>query len=65
MMNIEQELKEMDFSRLSKVKDSLFKSLIQERAAGRVELYEEDLDFLAAAGNNVLPNDKNKNNSDK
>lgn len=58
-MDIERELKEMDFSGLSKVKASLFSKLMKERSS-RVELDEEDLDFLAAAGNNFSPsNPKN------
>lgn len=52
MLDIEKELKEMDFSGLSKVKDSLFTELMKERNQ-RVELDEEELDFLAAAGNNL------------
>lgn len=59
MMNIEQELKEMDFSGMSKVKDRLFKQLMLERSS-RVELDEEDLDFVAAAGTNYFPVDKDK-----
>ena len=53
-MDIEQEIKEIDFSKLSKIKDSLLQNLIQERTfkIPRVELYEDDLDYLAAAGNN-------------
>lgn len=51
-MNIEKELQEMDFSPLSKIKDSLFKDLMAERRnlAQRVELDEDELEFLAAAG---------------
>lgn len=59
MLNIEQELKEMDFSGMSKVKDSLFKQLMLERTS-RLELNEEDLEFLAAAGNNFKPEDNDK-----
>ena len=59
MLNIEQELKEMDFSGMSKVKDSLFKQLMLERTS-RIELNEEDLEFLAAAGNNFKPEDNYK-----
>ena len=59
MLNIEQELKEMDFSGMSKVKDSLFKQLMLERTS-RIEIDEEDLEFLAAAGNTFKPEDKDR-----
>lgn len=59
-MDIEREFKELDFSGLSKVKDSLFSQLMKERTR-RVELDEEDLDFLAAAGNNIPQTDSKKN----
>ena len=60
-MNIEKELKEMDFSPLSKVKDSLFKRLMAEREREkRFELDEDELDFLAAAGNKIQNPDKFK-----
>lgn len=56
-MNIEQELSTLDFSSLSKVKDILFSRLMAERSR-RVELDEEELELLAAAGNQIsLPND--------
>lgn len=49
-MDIEKEFTETDFSPLSSIKESLFKRLLQERTK-KVELFEDDLDFLAAAGN--------------
>ena len=49
-MDIEREFTETDFSPLSSIKESLFKRLLQERTK-KVELFEDDLDFLAAAGN--------------
>ena len=58
-MNIEQELKEMDFSGLSKIKESLFAKLMEDRTR-RVELSEDDLEFLAAAGNNLRRFDSEK-----
>ena len=61
-MNIEKELQEMDFSQLSKIKDSLFEDLMAERAKrfNRVELDEEELEFLAAAGNNFQAKNDDK-----
>lgn len=49
-MDIEREFTETDFSPLSSIKESLFARLLKERQK-RVELFEDDLDFLAAAGN--------------
>ena len=49
-MTIEQELQSMDFSHLSKVKESLRRQLHQE-LSGRTELSLDDLDQVAAAGN--------------
>ncbi len=48
-MGIERELQETDFSRFSKVKDSLKEHLHDIRAQKR-ELSWEELDNLAAAG---------------
>ena len=63
-MDIEKELQETDFSQLSKIKDSLFQKLMTERAKHfkRVELDEKELEFLAAAGNNVKIKNDDKNN---
>ncbi len=49
-MNIEREFQEIDFSPLSSIKEKLRARLLRERAK-RIELDEDDLDFLAAAGN--------------
>lgn len=48
-MEIEREFCETDFSSLSSIKQSLFARLLKERSK-KIELYEDDLDFLAAAG---------------
>lgn len=58
-MDIERELQEMDFSSLSKVKESLFAKLMKDRAR-RVEMDEDELDFLAAAGNKFVRPDSEK-----
>ena len=60
-MDIEREFTETDFSPLSSIKESLFERLLKERKK-RVELFEDDLDFLAAAGSRTK-NLKNENNS--
>ena len=61
-MDIEREFCETDFSPLSSIKESLFERLLKERTK-RVELFEDDLDFLAAAGNGKKNFDKdNKSN---
>ena len=71
-MSIEQKYSDVDFSRFSKVKESLRARLHQERrnAApspwGRTELSLDDLDYVAAAGTGtpakVLPSwDKGRN----
>jgi len=62
-MNIEREFSEIDFSTLSAIKESLRSKLLKERKR-RIELFEEDLDFLAAAGNNQKNIDKTKNCKD-
>lgn len=49
----------MDFSSLSKVKEILFAKLIKERVR-RVEIYEDELGFLAAASNKFLQPDSEK-----
>ena len=58
-MDIEREFTETDFSPLSSIKESLFARLLKERTK-RVELFEDDLDFLAAAGNAQKNVDKDK-----
>ncbi len=58
-MDIEREFTETDFSPLSSIKESLFARLLKERQK-RVELFEDDLDFLAAAGNAQKNVDKDK-----
>ncbi|MBR1859986.1 MAG: hypothetical protein IJ797_10875 [Selenomonadaceae bacterium] len=50
-MNIERELKEVDFSKFSKIKESLFQSLLENRGKKR-ELDFEELDYASAAGVN-------------
>ena len=57
-MDIEKEFCETDFSPLSSIKMTLLLKLRRERAKKKIELYEEDLDFLAAAGNNSSRRDK-------
>ena len=49
-MTIEQELQNMDFSHLSKVKESL-RGRLHEELSGRTELSLDELDQVAAAGN--------------
>ena len=53
IMNIEKEFSEIDFSKNSKIKESLLDKLMQERMKGisRVELDLEEMDYVAAAGN--------------
>jgi len=58
-VDIEREFTETDFSPLSSIKESLFARLLKERTK-RVELFEDDLDFLAAAGNAQKNVDKDK-----
>lgn len=62
-MNIERELQETDFSRFSKVKDSLKAHLHDIRQQKR-ELSWEELDDLAAAGGQnppPMPSNQDKN----
>lgn len=49
-MDIEKEFSEIDFSPMSKIKEKLRARLLNEYSK-KIELEEEDLDFLAAAGN--------------
>ena len=55
-MYIEKEFAEIDFSPLSKIKNSLLANLLAERkkfSPSRIEFSEDELNFLAAAGNNL------------
>ena len=60
-MSIEREYAAVDFSRFSKVKESLRTKLHQARRdaapsrLGRVKLDMEDLDYVAAAGTGTPP----------
>ena len=56
-MSIQSDYKNIDFSRFSKVKDTLLHRLHQERRASnsKVELSMDDLDYVAAAGTNTPP----------
>ena len=60
-MDIEREYNAVDFSRFSKVKESLRARLHQERQKaapsplGKIELGFEDLDYVAAAGTGTPP----------
>ena len=56
-MSIQSDYKNIDFSRFSKVKDTLLHRLHQERrtSSGKVELSMDDLDYVAAAGTNTPP----------
>ncbi|MBQ7198141.1 MAG: hypothetical protein IJS29_02655 [Selenomonadaceae bacterium] len=56
-MDIEKEFCETDFSPLSSIKQTLFERLLKERSK-KIELYEDDLDFLAAAGNKSMRNEE-------
>lgn len=62
-MNIESEFVEIDFSPLSAIKENLRAKLLNERRR-KIELFEEDLDFLAAAGNKHKKIDKSKNSNE-
>ena len=55
-MHIEREFAEIDFSLLSEVKENLRTRLLRERSkrSQKVELFEDELDFLAAAGQSDL-----------
>ena len=63
-MNMEKDYSTIDFSRFSKVKDSL-KHQLHELRSQKQELSMDDLDTLAAAGSplNVSKNNSNINNS--
>ena len=55
-MSIQSDYKNIDFSRFSRVKDTLLHRLHQERrASSKVELGMDDLDYVAAAGTNKPP----------
>ncbi len=51
-MHIEREFDEIDFSPLSTIKEHLRTQLLTERSkrSQKVELFEDEWDFLAAAG---------------
>ena len=53
-MDIEKELREIDFSGLSKIKESLFQKLMADRAA-RIELDMDEMEYATAAGLNHIP----------
>ncbi len=48
-MKLEEKLMEIDFSRFSKVKDSLLQNILQHRESEVMDM--EELDYVAAAGN--------------
>ena len=56
-MSIQSDYKNIDFSRFSRVKDTLLHRLHQERHASssKVELGMDDLEYVAAAGTNRPP----------
>lgn len=61
--NVESKLAELDFSRFSKVKGSLFNKLTAMSMSGRVgitRLSEENLDWVVAAGTTVINNKKTR-----
>jgi len=60
-LDIEKELREIDFSPLSKIKESLRLRLLKELDK-KIELSDDDLEFLAAAGNNqkIFPDSEKK-----
>lgn len=63
IMSIEHEYNEIDFSRFSKVKASLFQKMLATRHThpGRQKLEMEDLDYVTAARGIFLPEEqKNK-----
>lgn len=70
-MNLEQEYKAMDFSRFSKVKDSLRQKLREERKNVvapinvKMELNFDDLDYAAAAGNPNARSDRPNEDAEK
>ena len=53
-MTVESKLEAVDFSQFSKVKDSLFMRLKLRRRAINEEMSFEELDQVAAAGNDTL-----------
>ena len=55
-MSIQSDYKNIDFSRFSRVKDTLLHRLHQERRTiSKAELSMDDLDYVAAAGTNKPP----------
>ena len=58
-MTLEKRFEQMDFSQLSKVKDSLLLRLKLRRRAINEEMSLDELDMVSAAGNsNYKPDDK-------
>lgn len=58
-MTLEKNFAQMDFSKFSKVKDSLLLKLKLRRRAMNEEISLDELDMVAAAGNsNYKPDDK-------
>ncbi|MBR6888681.1 MAG: hypothetical protein IKN16_09590 [Selenomonadaceae bacterium] len=58
-MTMEESFAQMDFSRFSKIKDSLLLKLKLRRRAINEEMSLEELDEVVAAGNpNLRPDDK-------
>lgn len=62
MMMIEERLGQVDFSQFSKIKDSLLLRLKLRRRAINEEMSLEELDEVAAAGNDALRNINDKKN---
>lgn len=58
-MDIEKEIQTLDFSKFSKIKDSLYQTLLRKREMKR-ELDFEELDYTAAAGVNHIPKNNDK-----
>ncbi len=61
-MMIEERLGQVDFSQFSKIKDSLLLRLKLRRRAINEEMSLEELDEVAAAGNDALRNINDKKN---
>lgn len=53
-MKLEEKLMEIDFSKFSKVKDSLLQEILKRRESEMMDM--EELDYVAAAGNPNLKN---------
>lgn len=59
-MTLEKRLSQIDFSRFSKVKDSLLLRLKLRRRAINEEMSLEELDEVSAAGKVIKPDDSKK-----